>query len=46
MNKKKLGLLVLSLVLIATIGVGATLAYFTDNDNATRILWRKIRNKT
>lgn len=38
MNKKKLGLLVLSLVLIATIGVGATLAYFTDNDNATNTI--------
>lgn len=38
MNKKKLGLLVLSLVLIATIGVGATLAYFTDADKATNTI--------
>jgi len=38
MNKKKLALLTLALVLIATIGVGATLAYFTDNDNATNTI--------
>ena len=38
MNKKKLGLLVLSLVLIATIGVGATLAYFTDAEKATNTI--------
>jgi len=38
MNKKKLALLTLALVLIATIGVGATLAYFTDNDSATNTI--------
>lgn len=38
MNKKKLVLLTLALVLIATIGVGATLAYFTDSTEATNII--------
>ena len=38
MNKKKFGLLALSLVLIATIGVGATLAYFTEADAATNTI--------
>lgn len=33
MNKKKLLPLLLTVVLIATIGVGATLAYFTDKDS-------------
>lgn len=35
MNKKKLLTLVLALVLIGTVGVGATLAYFTDNATAS-----------
>lgn len=38
MSKKKLALLTLSLVLVATIGVGATLAYFTDSDAATNVI--------
>lgn len=38
MSKKKLAMLTLSLVLIATVGVGATLAYFTDSDAATNTI--------
>lgn len=38
MNKKKLLTMVLALVLIGAVGVGATLAYFTDNDSATNIV--------
>ena len=38
MNKKKLYTLVGSLVLVGAIGVGATLAYFTDNDVATNVV--------
>ena len=38
MSKKKLALLTLSLVLVATIGAGATLAYFTDSDAATNVI--------
>lgn len=38
MNKKKLLTLVLSLVLIGAVGVGATLAYFTDTDNVTNTI--------
>lgn len=34
MNKKKLTALVASLGIVACIGVGATLAYFTDSDDA------------
>lgn len=38
MNKKKLLTMVLALVLIGAVGVGATLAYFTDNDSATNVV--------
>ena len=38
MNKKKLLTMILALVLIGVVGVGATLAYFTDNDSATNIV--------
>ena len=38
MNKKKLFTMVLALVLIGAVGVGATLAYFTDNDSATNVV--------
>lgn len=38
MNKKKLLTMVLALVLIGAVGVGATLAYFTDNDKATNVV--------
>lgn len=38
MNKKKLYTLVGSLVLVGAIGVGATLAYFTDNDVAKNVV--------
>lgn len=31
MNKKKLGIMIASVALIASVGVGATLAYFTDS---------------
>ena len=34
MKNKKLGTLVASLALVAALGIGATLAYFTDNDTA------------
>ena len=34
MKNKKLGTLVASLALVAALGVGATLAYFTDSDTA------------
>ena len=38
MNKKKLLLLITSLTLVAVVGVGATLAYFTDSDDATNVI--------
>jgi len=38
MSKKKLLTMVLALVLIGAVGVGATLAYFTDNDSATNVV--------
>ena len=38
MNKKKLGMLLISIALIATVGIGATLAYFTDSEVATNIV--------
>ena len=38
MNKKKLLTMVVALVLIGAVGVGATLAYFTDNDSATNVV--------
>ena len=38
MKRKKLLTLLLSTALIATIGIGSTLAYFTDNDAATNTI--------
>lgn len=38
MNKKKLLTLVLTLALIGAVGVGATLAYFTDTAEATNVV--------
>lgn len=38
MNKKRLATLVGCLALVGIIGVGATLAYMTDNDTATNII--------
>lgn len=38
MNKKKLLPLILSVALIGAIGVGATLAYFTDSEEATNVI--------
>lgn len=38
MNKKKLLVLLTSLTLVAVVGIGATLAYFTDNDAATNVI--------
>lgn len=38
MNKKKLLVLLTSLTLVAVVGIGATLAYFTDNDEATNVI--------
>lgn len=38
MNKKKLTVLVASLALVGVIGVGASLAYMTDNDTAANII--------
>lgn len=38
MNKKKLLTLVLTLALIGAVGVGATLAYFTDKDSALNVV--------
>lgn len=38
MNKKKLTVLVTSLALVGIIGVGASLAYMTDNDTAENII--------
>lgn len=38
MNKKKLLVLLTSLTLVAVVGIGATLAYFTDNDSATNVI--------
>lgn len=38
MNKKKLTVMVTSLALVGLIGVGASLAYFTDQDSATNII--------
>lgn len=37
MNKKKLLVLLMSLVMVATIAIGTTLAYFTDTDSATNV---------
>lgn len=38
MNKKKLLALLTSLTLVAAVGIGATLAYFTDSDAATNVI--------
>lgn len=38
MNKKKLFTLVGSLALVGVIGIGATLAYFTDSDTETNVV--------
>lgn len=38
MKKKKLGMTLASLVLVGLIGIGATLAYFTDQDSATNVI--------
>ena len=38
MNKKKLLTMVLALVLIGAVGIGATLAYFTDKEEATNVV--------
>lgn len=38
MNKKKLLVLLTSLTLVAVVGIGATLAYFTDSDAATNVI--------
>lgn len=38
MNKKKLTVLVTSLALVGMIGIGASLAYMTDNDTATNVI--------
>ena len=38
MNKKKLAAMLVSLTLVAVIGAGATLAYFTDQDEATNVI--------
>lgn len=38
MNKRKLLTMVLALVLIGAVGIGATLAYFTDKEEATNIV--------
>jgi len=38
MRRKSLVMLVLALVLVATVGVGATLAYFTDSENVTNVV--------
>lgn len=38
MNKKKLLSLIMSVALIGAIGVGATLAYFTDTESATNVI--------
>lgn len=38
MKNKKLKTLVASLALVAALGIGATLAYFTDSDSATNII--------
>ncbi len=38
MKNKKLGTLVASLALVAALGVGATLAYFTDSDEKTNTI--------
>lgn len=38
MNKKKILALVTALTLVAVVGIGATLAYFTDSDEATNVI--------
>lgn len=38
MNIKKLAPVLLSVVLLGTVGIGATLAYFTDNDSAGNVI--------
>jgi len=38
MNKKKLVIMMASVALIGAVGIGATLAYFTDSDEATNIV--------
>lgn len=38
MNRKKLLVLLTSLTLVAAVGIGATLAYFTDSDAATNVI--------
>ena len=37
-NKKKLSVTIASLALVGAIGIGATLAYFTDKDAATNVI--------
>ncbi len=38
MNKKKLGLMMASIALIGAVGIGATLAYFTDSEEITNTI--------
>lgn len=38
MNKKKTVTLIISLVLVAAVGIGATLAYFTDKDSKNNVV--------
>lgn len=38
MNKKRLGATVASLALVGVIGIGSTLAYFTDRDEETNVI--------
>ena len=38
MNIKKLAPILLSVVLLGTVGIGATLAYFTDNDSSGNVI--------
>lgn len=38
MNKKKTATLIVSLVLIAAVAIGATLAYFTDKDSKSNVI--------
>lgn len=37
MNKRKILMLALSIMMVAVLAVGGTLAYFTDNDSATNV---------
>lgn len=38
MDKKKMITMLVALTLVATVGIGATLAYFTDKDAVTNVI--------